>query len=66
MWLSTADGFGRGAARERLHFLEGAGHWEFDHVPVGIWATKLEFFLIVLFGGPGSQGLGGRSERTRK
>lgn len=30
-----------------------AGHWEFEHVSVSIWATKVElggfFFFVVIF-----------------
>ena len=30
-----------GAGGEGIGFLYRAGHWEFDHAPVSIWATQI-------------------------
>lgn len=45
---------------EELSFLEGAGHWEFEHIPVSIWVTQIRpffsFSFLFLLGWVGHKG----------
>lgn len=36
-------------AKERLRFLQEAGHGEFDYTPVSIWATQNELYSFSSF-----------------
>lgn len=36
-------------------FFKGTGHWEVDHVPLSMWATKIRF---VVFWGKGVTSVG--------
>lgn len=71
--LYVVDGFRDGAGDgEELSFHSGAGHWEFDHTPVSIWATRIElciffnFYFLLLFFCGGHKGRGVNLERLER
>lgn len=50
IWLPQLMASGRGSDGEGLNFSSGAGHWKFDHDPVGTWTMQNELgFHLLLF-----------------